>query len=338
MTFVSTSNRLQATSHNHSFNRELSKKLSNNSALHRLSCSNRRGRSVRQSGVYWQTSNLSRSFGTSPISLTLSFYTECNAHSVVICKGIGSKQHTPLTQQCQGNHVSTNECVWRGQNVAGPGWDDTSTGGWSRDWEWNQWRSRGTIQNQEVVTNIALWKYKPRSSHETWSLVLSNWNSMNKALSCLTMLSCPRCGSGNLKDRKITQHESYLILHGSKYIVQCTKRHIGKEVKVQFIDGWLTLLLSFAMRTFHTTLNVTSRMCDSGYKLSKKNWNIFITSIHGLVYFHQNTKEVFKEFLKTKDGISLKQHQRFFLECIILIIIDDINVKVISITCISFIQ
>jgi hypothetical protein len=68
------------------------------------------------------------------------------------------------------------------------------------------------------------------------------------------------------------------------------------------------------------------------------SWNIFITSIHGLVNFHQNTKQVFKEFPKTKDAISLKQHQQFFLECIILIIVDDINVKVISITCICFIQ
>jgi hypothetical protein len=37
------------------------------------------------------------------------------------------------------------------------------------------------------------------------------------------MLSCPRCGSGNLKDRKITQHASYLILHGSKHIVRATE-------------------------------------------------------------------------------------------------------------------
>ncbi len=64
--------------------------------------------------------------------------------------------------------------------------------------------------------------------------------------------------------------------------------------------------------------------------------NIFIISIHGLVYFHQNTKEVFKEFPKTEDAKTLKQHQRFFLECIILIIVDDINVKVISITSIVF--
>jgi hypothetical protein len=58
--------------------------------------------------------------------------------------------------------------------------------------------------------------------------------------------------------------------------------------------------------------------------------------MHGLVYYHQNTEEVFKEFPKTKDAKTLIQHQQFFLECIILIIVDDINVKVISITCIVF--
>ncbi len=67
-------------------------------------------------------------------------------------------------------------------------------------------------------------------------------------------------------------------------------------------------------------------------------WNIFIVSIHGLVYFHQNTKQVFKEFPKTIDAKTLKHYQQFFLECIVLIIIDDINVKVISITCIGIIQ
>ncbi len=73
--------------------------------------------------------------------------------------------------------------------------------------------------------------------------------------------------------------------------------------KVQFIDGWLTLLFSSAARTFHTNATVTSHKCDSGYKLSKNLfWNIFIISIHGLVYFRQNTKEVFKEFPKTKDA------------------------------------
>ena len=129
-------------------------------------------------------------------------------------------------------------------------------------------------------------------------------------LSCLTLLTFSRCGSGNLKDRKITKHASYLILHGSKHIIPCTKRHIGKEDKVQFIDGRLTLLFSSATRTFHTTANVTSRKCDSGYKLTPKLfWNIFIISIHGLVYFHQHTKEVFKELPKTKDAkILFGQH------------------------------
>jgi hypothetical protein len=56
--------------------------------------------------------------------------------------------------------------------------------------------------------------------------------------------------------------------------------------------------------------------------------------MYGLVYFHQNTKEVFKEFPKTNDAKTLKHHQQFFLECIILIIVDDINVRNISITCI----
>ncbi len=155
-------------------------------------------------------------------------------------------------------------------------------------------------------------------------------------LSCLTMLTFSRCGSGNLKDRKITQHASDLILHGSKHIVPCTKRHIGKEDKVQLIDGWLTLLFSSAARTFHTTTNVTSRKCDSGYKLS-----FFFEHLH---YFHTwscllplTYKRSFKEFPKTKDAKTLKHHQRFFLDCIVLIIVDDINVKVISITCIGFI-
>jgi hypothetical protein len=49
-------------------------------------------------------------------SQTLSLYMECNAHSVVICKDVGSKQHMPLTQQFQGNHVRTNECVQHGLN------------------------------------------------------------------------------------------------------------------------------------------------------------------------------------------------------------------------------
>jgi hypothetical protein len=44
--------------------------------------------------------------------------------------------------------------------------------------------------------------------------------------------------------------------------------------------------------------------------------------------------QFFEEFTETKDVISLKQYQQFFLECVVLIIVDDVNVKVISITCI----
>jgi hypothetical protein len=132
-TFISTFNCLQAIFDDHSFNRELSKKLSNNSTLHRSFCLNRRVRLVRPSGVFWQSSKLLRSFVTSPISLTLSLYMECNAHSVIICKGVESKQHTPLMRRFHGSHVRTNECVQHRQNVAGPGWDGTSTNDQSRD-------------------------------------------------------------------------------------------------------------------------------------------------------------------------------------------------------------
>jgi hypothetical protein len=124
--------------------------------------------------------------------------------------------------------------------------------------------------------------------------------------------------------------------HGCQHIVPCTKSHIGKEDQVQFIDGRLTLLFSSAARMFHTTANVTSRKSDSGYKLSK-------TYLEHLHYFHtwscllpSKHKRSFKEFPKNEDAKTLKQHQQFFLECIILVIVDDINVKVISITCIVF--
>ena len=129
----------------------------------------------------------------------------------------------------------------------------------------------------------------------TWSIVLSNYNSINKALSCLTMLSCPRCGSGNLKNRKITQHASYFILHGSKHIVPCAKRHIGKADKVQFVGGWLTLLFSSAARTLHTTANETSCKCDSG----KKMWKTFFGTSSLFPYMVLFTSiNIQKKFLK----------------------------------------
>jgi hypothetical protein len=95
---------LQAISHNHNFNRNLSKKLSNNSALHRLSSSNHQGRSIRLSSMYWQSSNLLRSFGTSPISLTLLLYTECNPQM------ISASKNTCLHDQI---HVASILQSWR---------------------------------------------------------------------------------------------------------------------------------------------------------------------------------------------------------------------------------
>ncbi len=78
---------------------------------------------------------------------------------------------------------------------------------------------------------------------------------------------------------------------------------------------------------------------ENVYKLF---WNIFIISIHGRVYIHQNTMQIFVEFPETKDTITLKQQQRFFLEYIDPIIINDPPFKYkptnIFIICIRFIQ
>ncbi len=71
--------------------------------------------------------------------------------------------------------------------------------------------------------------------------------------------------------------------------------------------------------------------------VEKDVWNTSIISINGLVHYHQNTKKIFVEFPVTKDTKTFKQQQRFFLECIDLIS-EDLNVKVMSIKCIGFIQ
>jgi hypothetical protein len=71
--------------------------------------------------------------------------------------------------------------------------------------------------------------------------------------------------------------------------------------------------------------------------VQKDVWNISIISIYGLVHYHQNTKQIFVEFPVTNNTQTLKQHQQYFLECIDLIS-EDVNVKVMSITCIGFIQ
>ena len=65
-----------------------------------------------------------------------------------------------------------------------------------------------------------------------------------------------------------------------------------------------------------------------------------------LHYFHTWScllpSKIQNKFLKNsqepKMQKTLKQHQQFYLECLVLIIVDDINDKVTSITCIGFIQ
>ncbi len=71
--------------------------------------------------------------------------------------------------------------------------------------------------------------------------------------------------------------------------------------------------------------------------VQKDVWNISLIYMYGLVHYHQNTKHFLVEFSVTKDLISLKQQQRFFLELIDLIS-EDVNFKVMSIICIGFIQ
>ncbi len=109
------------------------------------------------------------------------------------------------------------------------------------------------------------------------------------------MLSCPSCGSGNLKHMKNHSAWSYLILHGCQDIVPCTKSYIGKEDQVQFIDGWLTLLFSSAARMFHTTANVTSCKSDSGYKLSKNLFGTFLLFPYMVLF---TSIKIQKKFLK----------------------------------------
>ncbi len=157
-------------------------------------------------------------------------------------------------------------------------------------------------------------------------------------LSCLTMLSCPRCGSGNLKDKKtLSMHLTWYCMDQS-ILFHAQRGTLAKKLKFNSLMVnchscfHLPWKHSTQQQMWHHICVILDTNCPFFF------WNMFITSIHGLVYFHQNTKQVFKEFPKTKGAISLKQHQRFFLECIILIIVDDINFKVISITCIGFIQ
>jgi hypothetical protein len=114
--------------------------------------------------------------------------------------------------------------------------------------------------------------------------------------------------------------------------------HTIVDDELLFVKNGLIRLWEHKIRGNHLPIH----MIPDSWTTQKENvqkdvWNISIISIYGLVYFHQNKKANFVEFPVTKDTKTLKQHQQFFLECIDLIS-NDVNVKVISITCICFVQ
>ncbi len=85
-----------------------------------------------------------------------------------------------------------------------------------------------------------------------------------------------------------------------------------------FVQDGLIRLWEHRIRGSHSPIH----MISDSWTIQKENdlrfvQNTFIISIHGLIYFHQNT---FVVFLVTKDAISLKFHQWFYLECIDLIL------------------
>ncbi len=105
-----------------------------------------------------------------------------------------------------------------------------------------------------------------------------------------------------------------------------------------FVKDSLIRLWELRIRGNHLPIHMISDSWTTRKEHVQKDvWNISIISIHGLVHYHQNTKQIFVGFPVTKDTKTIKQQQRFFLECIDLIS-EDINVKDISITCIGFIQ
>jgi hypothetical protein len=114
--------------------------------------------------------------------------------------------------------------------------------------------------------------------------------------------------------------------------------HTSVDDKFLFVkDGSIRLWkhsISESPLLYHMIYDSRTTQKENVHKFS---CNIFIISLHGLVYFQQHTKQFFVEVPETKDAIILKQHRQFFLEWIDLIS-DDVNVKDISIKCIGFIQ
>ncbi len=115
--------------------------------------------------------------------------------------------------------------------------------------------------------------------------------------------------------------------------------HIIVDDEFLFVKDGSIRLWEHRIRGYHLLIH----MISDSWTTQKENvqrfvWNIFIIPKHGLVYFHQNTKQFFLEFPKTKDAITLQQHQQFFLECVVIIIADEFSIEVVSMTCSGFIQ
>jgi hypothetical protein len=99
-----------------------------------------------------------------------------------------------------------------------------------------------------------------------------------------------------------------------------------------FVKDGLIRLWEHRIRGNHWAIHMISDSWTTQKEYVQKFvWNISIIFMYGLVHYHQNTKQFFVGFLVTKDAKTLKQHQRFFLECIDFIS-EDVNVKVNCVT------
>ncbi len=114
--------------------------------------------------------------------------------------------------------------------------------------------------------------------------------------------------------------------------------HTNVDDEFLFVKDGSIRLWEHRIRGNHLPIHMISDYWTTQKEhIQKDVWNISIISIYGLVHYHQNTMQICVEFPVTKDTKTLKQQQQLFLECIDLIS-EEVNVKVMSITCIGFIQ
>jgi hypothetical protein len=114
-----------------------------------------------------------------------------------------------------------------------------------------------------------------------------------------TMLSCPRCGNGNLKEGKITQHASYLIYcMGPSLLFHAQRGTLAKKCShelmlsgsypstgQQQIRGFNALTVD-CHYPFHPPQGHSTQLqtqCHVRVSLSKKIPKVFLEHLH---YFH----------------------------------------------------